>query len=115
MITRLNRIRHENPALQNTWNVHFADVENDQIICYGKVDEASRNVMIMAVNMDPYHTQGSYLRLPLAELGLAWDRPFHLHDLLSDSHYTWQGEWNYVELNPHLMPGHVFLRDAAVT
>ncbi len=108
VITRLNHIRKENPALQNTWNVHFADVENDQVICYGKVDQASGNVMIMAVNMDPYHEQSAHLRLPLAELGLAWDRPFYLHDLLSDSYYTWQGEWNYVHINPYLMPAHVF-------
>ena len=75
VITRLNRIRHDNPALQNTWNVHFADVENENIICYGKVDEASGNVMIMAVNMDPYHAHSTFLRLPLEELGLAGTGP----------------------------------------
>ena len=78
IITILNRARKENPALQNTWNVHFADVENQDIICYGKHDEVTGNVVIVAVNMNPYHTQGGYLRLPLAELGIAWDRPFLL-------------------------------------
>ena len=108
IITILNRTRRENPALQNTWNVHFADSENQDIICFGKRDEASGNVVIVAANMNPYHTQGGYFRLPLHELGIAWDRPFYLYDVLSDSHYTWQGEWNYVELNPYLMPAHVF-------
>ena len=108
VITILNRTRKENPALQNTWNIHFADSENQNILCYGKHDEASGNVVIVVVNMDPYHTQGGYIRLPLQELGMAWDRPFYLYDVLSDGHYTWQGEWNYVALNPYLMPAHVF-------
>ena len=108
IITILNRTRKENPALQNTWNVHFADSENQDILCYGKYDEASGNVVIVVVNMNPYHTQGGWFRLPLSELGLAWDRPFYLYDVLSDSHYTWQGEWNFAELNPYLMPAHVF-------
>lgn len=109
IITILNHTRKENPALQNTWNVYFADSENQDILCYGKYDETSGNVVIVVVNMDPYHTQGGFFRLPLTELGLAWDRPFYLYDVLSDSHYTWQGEWNFAELNPYLMPAHVFL------
>ena len=108
VITILNRARKENPALQNTWNVHFADSENQDIVCYGKYDEASGNVVIVVVNMNPYHTQGGYFRLPLHELGIDWARPFYLYDILSDSHYTWQGEWNFAQLNPYLMPAHVF-------
>lgn len=108
IIIRINRIRRENPALQSTWNIHFADVENDNLLVYGKVDKESRNTMIMAVNMDPYNTQGSWVRLPLQELGIDSYRSYIVHDLLSGSRYTWYGEWNFIELNPHLMPAHVF-------
>jgi starch synthase (maltosyl-transferring) len=108
VITLLNKFRKENPALQTTYNVHFAESENDQLLCYGKYDEASGNVVLVAVNMDPYNMQSGHVRWPLQELGLAWDRPFQLYDMLSDSYYTWQGEWNYVSLNPYLMPAHVF-------
>lgn len=34
------------------------------------------------------------------ELGLA-------HELLSNDKYIWQGEWNYLELNPKLVPAHI--------
>jgi starch synthase (maltosyl-transferring) len=35
------------------------------------------------------------------------DQPYEAHDLLDDAHYTWHGEWNYVELNPHVTPAHI--------
>ncbi len=108
VITLLNRFRKENAALQSTWNVHFADSENEQLLCFGKHDKATGNTVLVAVNMDPYNTQSGHVRWPLEELGLALDRPFQLHDVLSDSYFTWQGEWNYVSLNPFLMPAHVF-------
>ncbi|HEY0071552.1 MAG TPA: hypothetical protein VGE04_16425 [Chloroflexia bacterium] len=31
-----------------------------------------------------------------------------MHDLLTDNRYMWAGRSNYVELNPGVLPGHVF-------
>jgi starch synthase (maltosyl-transferring) len=59
--------------------------------------------------MDPARAHTGWIELPLRELGILPDRPFTAHDLLSDRQYSWQGAWNYVELNPHVMPAHVFL------
>ena len=108
IITRINRIRKENPALQSTWNITFGDADNSMLLCYAKKDEATGNTMLMVVNMDPYNTQSGYVRVPLEEMGLDFDRPYTVHDLLSYSQYSWYGEWNYVSLNPYLMPAHVF-------
>ncbi len=108
ILIMINQIRKENPALHNTWNLHFADVENPQMIVYGKNDEASGNIILVAVNMDPYHTQGSWVRLPLKELGIDSYRSYVAYDMLSKSRYTWYGEWNYIELNPYQIPAHVF-------
>jgi starch synthase (maltosyl-transferring) len=36
------------------------------------------------------------------------DHPYQVHDLLSDARYLWHGERNFIELNPHLVPAHVF-------
>ena len=108
IITRINRIRKDNPAFQNTYNVHFADSNNPNILCFGKYDEASNNKVIVAVNMDPYNTQASSVRIPLEGLGINPHVPYTVYDMLSYSRFHWQGEWNYVELNPHQMPVHVF-------
>ncbi|MCJ8210572.1 alpha-1,4-glucan--maltose-1-phosphate maltosyltransferase [Mucilaginibacter sp. RS28] len=108
VMTRLNRIRKQNPALQSTWNIEFADTTNYQLICYGKRDEERGNTMIMAVNLDVFNTQGGHVNLPLDKLGIDPDRPYQVHDLLSGDRYTWQGAWNFVQLNPYQMPAHVF-------
>ena len=66
------------------------------------------NLVLVVVNLDREATHSGWLDLPLQELGLDPSRPYELHDLLADAHYTWNGHWNYVELNPHLLPAHVF-------
>lgn len=48
------------------------------------------------------------MRLPITELEIDPNQPYLVHDLLSDDKYIWQGEGNYVELNPHILPAHIF-------
>ncbi len=107
VMTRLNRIRKQNTALQSTWNIEFADTTSDQIICYVKNDTESGNALVVAVNLDAYNTHGAHIKLPLAKLGIANDSRYKVSDLLSGEQYDWQGEWNYVQLNPYQMPAHI--------
>jgi starch synthase (maltosyl-transferring) len=108
IIIRLNKIRKDNTALQSTWNIEFAETNNDQIICYTKVDQQTGNRLIVVVNLDVHHTQSANVRLPIPELNLTYDSGFRVRDLLSGHIYNWQGEWQYVELNPYQMPAHIF-------
>jgi starch synthase (maltosyl-transferring) len=112
IITRLNRIRRQNTALQSTWNIDFAETTNSQIICYVKTDHKTNNKLIIAVNLDVYNTQGAMVRIPPDKLGVKAGEPYRVADLLSGSKYRWQNEWNYVELNPYAMPAHIFLVEA---
>jgi starch synthase (maltosyl-transferring) len=108
IMIRLNRIRKENSALQSTWNIEFAETSNDQIICYTKVDAATNNRLIIMVNLDFWNTHSASVRVPLEHFGMAADSSYRVHDLLSGDEYNWNGEWQYVELNPYLMPAHIF-------
>jgi starch synthase (maltosyl-transferring) len=108
IISRLNRIRKQNPALQSTWNIEFAETTNEQIICYTKVDHERNNILIIAVNLDPYHTQSAHVKIPISKTGIKPAIPYKIHDLLSGDTYTWQDEWNYVQLDPFQMPAHLF-------
>lgn len=108
IITRLNRIRRANAALQSTWNIRFAETSNDQVICYVKTDADTDNRLIIVVNLDVFHTQGAHVRLPLEQLGIGYDEPYIVLDLLGGGKYRWFGDFNYVELNPYLMPAHIF-------
>ena len=108
VISRLNRIRRENTALQTTWNIEFAETTNEQIICYTKADVKTKNVLIVAVNLDPFHTQSAHVKIPIKKAGIKPGVPYAIHDLLSGDRYQWQKEWNYVQLNPQEMPAHIF-------
>ena len=107
-IARVNRIRRENLALQDNHNLRFHDVDNAQLICYSKATEDQTNVIVVVVNLDPHHTHSGWLTLALDDLGLNTQQPYQVHDLLSDARYVWHGERNYIELNPHAVPAHIF-------
>ncbi|HWP90585.1 MAG TPA: alpha-1,4-glucan--maltose-1-phosphate maltosyltransferase [Thermodesulfobacteriota bacterium] len=108
IIARVNKIRRENPALQSTRNLKFYEVDNDYILFYGKAAEESSNVILAVVNLDPYHTQSGWVKVPISELGIDPGQPYLVHDLLSEDKFIWQGERNYVELNPHILPARIF-------
>jgi starch synthase (maltosyl-transferring) len=108
LIARVNRIRREHPALQSNNSLKFHNIDNEEIIAYSKHAEDSQDLILVVVNLDPYHKQSGWIHLPLQSLGLQPDRPYQIYDLLNDAQYTWRGEYNYVEINPHVTPGHIF-------
>lgn len=108
IITLINKIRKENAALQTTWNIDFAETNNDQIICYTKTDPKTSNALIVAVNLDVFNTQGAHIKVPLHKLGINPDKSYLVKDMLSGEKYHWHGEYNFVQLNPYEMPAHIF-------
>src|SRR5690606_17979082 len=104
IMKRINRIRKQNAALQTTWNIEFAETTNDQIICYGKVDSETNNLLIVVVNLDPYQAQNAYVKIPIEHLGIGPEQSYRVRDLLSGDKFSWHGAWNFVELNPNEMP-----------
>jgi starch synthase (maltosyl-transferring) len=107
-IARVNSIRRENPALQTTRNLRFYDAESDYLLCYGKSTGDLSNILFIVVNLDPSHTQSGFVRVPIGEIGIDPAEPYLVHELLSDDKYIWQGERNYVEIDPRVLPGNVF-------
>ncbi len=108
IISMINQVRHENEALQRTNNLEFFEVDNDFMLFYGKTTEDLSNVILVLVNLDPFHKQSGWVRLPLARLGIDPDQPYLVYDLLSDDKFIWQGGHNYVELDPQIIPFHIF-------
>lgn len=108
LIGSVNRIRGENPALQNDWSLRFHEVGNDQLLCYSKCTSDWSNVILLVVNLSPHHVHSGWVELDLESLGLDAEHPFQVHDLLTNAHYMWQGPRNYIELDPHSVPAHIF-------
>jgi starch synthase (maltosyl-transferring) len=108
LIALVNQARRENPALQRTNNVRFLETGNPALIAYLKVDESGDNIIVCVVTLDPHHKQTAWIDLPLSEFGLEEGRAFQVHDLLGGARYVWYGPRNYVELDPYVVPAHIF-------
>jgi len=108
-ITRLNKIRDQNRALQLYTNLRFYPAENDAILFYGKMTAARDNIILVVVNLDPHRKQNSFVDVPIEQFGQMESDDYRVQDLLSGATYTWRGRRNYVELDPNIQPAHIFL------
>lgn len=103
--TRLNRARKENTALQQTNNIRFTDTDNGQLLSYLKWDTAQQNLIWTIVNFDPHQTQSGTVMVPRDLIGA---NQFKVKDLLTGEIYYWQGDRNFVALDPNKWPAHIF-------
>jgi starch synthase (maltosyl-transferring) len=88
--------------------VQFHEVDNENLLYYIKATEDLSNIILVVVNLDPFHAQSGYIKVPLKELGIVQGQTYLVSDLISDDKYIWHGESNYVELHPDLLPAHIF-------
>lgn len=106
-ITRLNRARRENPALQSYANIEFIPADNDRILAFHKWSNDGQDRIIVIVNLDPHKRHESNVHLPLADLGLSPDESFEVEDVLFEEVYTWRESTNFVSLDPRTKPVHL--------
>jgi starch synthase (maltosyl-transferring) len=108
LITQLNQIRHANPALQRNENLHFHAIDETNLLVYSKATADLNNVILVAVNLDPKAEHSGWVNLDLSKLGLPWQGSFEVEDLLTGARYQWKDQWNFISLNPKVMPAHIF-------
>ncbi|MDG9692317.1 alpha-1,4-glucan--maltose-1-phosphate maltosyltransferase [Streptomyces sp. DH17] len=104
LITRLNTIRRENPALRQLRDLHFHHTDKEEVIAYSK--RQGSNTVLVVVNLDPHHTQEATVSLDMPQLGLDWHESVPVRDELTGETYHW-GRANYVRLEPGRTPAHV--------
>ncbi len=108
-IALVNRIRRDNPrpaerprtAVPRNRQRHAARLQQNDV-------RAPSDSILVVANVDPHHTQSGWLHLDLQALGLPPSGTFQMHDLLSGARFLWQGPRNFVSLDPHHSPAHVF-------
>jgi starch synthase (maltosyl-transferring) len=114
LITSVNDIRHDHPALQHDRALRFHRFDNDLLLAYSKSldestgGEAGSDVVLVVVNLDPAFVREGTVFLDLGALGIDGARPFFATDLLTGAKYTWHGSANYVRLDPAVQPAHIF-------
>jgi starch synthase (maltosyl-transferring) len=106
-IARVNAIRRRHPALQHDWGLQFHQTDNPELLCYSKRSVDGANLILVVVNLDPFHMQHGFVHLPVWDWGLGADATFEVLDLLSDERYYWRGERNYVRLDPEIRVAHI--------
>ncbi len=109
LIARVNQIRKDNPALQSNHSLRFHHVDNEQLLVYSKATDDLSNIIVVVVNLDPNYKQSGWVNVPLADFKLDPHQSYQMHDLLTDSRFLWSGPHNYVELDPHRLPAHIFV------
>ena len=104
LITRINFLRKELLSLQQTNNIVFCETNNDQVIAYYKFDDDKLDETLMIVSLDSHHTSKGMVKLPIDKIGT---HNIQITDLITGNSYSWDNEWNYVEL-PSELPFHLF-------
>ncbi len=103
-ISKLNRIRKNNPALQSHLGLRFYPAHNDQIIFYGKPLPARGNMVLVAISLDPFHVQEATIEVPLWEWQLPDSGAVAVQDLMRDASFTWHGKLQRIRLDPNELP-----------
>jgi starch synthase (maltosyl-transferring) len=83
-------------------------VKNEDIICYSKHSDDHENIIVVVVNLDPHQAHSALLKLPVKKFGLDEQQTFQMHDLISNARYMWHAGENYLELDPKVVPAHIF-------
>ncbi|MFI6206462.1 alpha-glucosidase C-terminal domain-containing protein, partial [Streptomyces sp. NPDC051041] len=105
LITKLNTIRRNHPALRQLRDLHFHHADNDALLAYSK--RAGSDVVLVVANLDPHRAQEATVSLDMPRLGLDWHEFTAVHDEITGETYRW-GRTNYVRLEPGRAPAHVF-------
>lgn len=107
IISKVNAIRHQHEALQQTNNIKFCHVENDNLMAFYKWNDSKTDELLIIISLEQYYSQQGTVQLPLQELGVHQGQQITVNDLVTGSSYNWYNEWNFIELHPTL-PFHIF-------
>ncbi len=103
LMTRVNAVRREHPALQRNDTLRFHTTDNDQLIAYSKT--SGDDAVLVVVNLDPRFRQSGWVHL--GEFARGPGESVWVHDLLTDARYRWEGSHSFVILDPATVPAHV--------
>jgi len=107
LITRLNQIRRQHAALQDYENLRFYGSDHDHVLFYGKSTPDRRNIIFVAVNLDPFQAHEATLWFPLSLMGMTQHDPWEVEELLTGERHFWHGSGQRVRLEPD-SPARIF-------
>ncbi len=103
LITRLNEIRHEHPALQQLRQATVHDSDSDQVFVFSKRDRG--DVVLVVCSLAPRDVVETTVHLDFAALGAPDVNELVVHDELQNLDFTWDAH-PFVRLTPD-KPAHI--------
>jgi starch synthase (maltosyl-transferring) len=103
-ITRLNQLRRSYPALQSRLGLTFYNASDDNILYFGKRVGASAEIILVAINLDPFGVHGTSIEVPLWEFGLPDHGTVAVEELMRGARFDWHGKQQTIRLDPQDMP-----------
>jgi len=103
-ITRINAVRRGHPALRRGDAPAFHDIDDDRMLAWSRATPDRGAAVLAVANLDPHHTRSAWMRLRCDVLGLPWDQPVRLRDLLGGGEETWDPRGHHVTLDPGAQP-----------
>ncbi len=100
----INRIRNDEPAMRIATNLEFFQAYHDEVLYYGRMDFAQNSFVLFHVLNDPRQGADFTFELPLWRFGLADDGALGVQDLINGNHFTWQGKYHTMSLDPEIRP-----------
>ena len=73
-IAKLNRIRRAHPALQTHLGLKFYPAHDDRVLLYGKRLPNQVEMILIAVNLDPFHAHDVTIEVPVVGMATARSR-----------------------------------------
>lgn len=107
-ISKLNKIRKENKALQYYDNLIFCNSTDDNIISYTKISIDKENIILVVVNLDPHNVRDSRITFPLELFGIPSGEEFLVEELITERKFLLKEEEQFVRLNPFTTPAYIF-------
>ncbi|MDP9250740.1 MAG: alpha-1,4-glucan--maltose-1-phosphate maltosyltransferase [Chloroflexota bacterium] len=120
LISGLNRVRHESAALQRNDTLSFEEATGERTLFYRKALPAGgidplrgatnrvRDPVYVAVNCDFANPERAVLHPNLPAIGIGWDEPYRMVDLITRRWRRLRGADIPVELDPARLPYRVF-------
>ena len=99
-ITRLNAIRRENPALRTHHGIGFLDAANETVLWFEKATRDRSNTILVAISLDPNHTQTSTIDIPLWKWSLPDQGALAIDDLVGGNSFVLSGRDHSITLTP---------------
>lgn len=104
LVTTLNRLRREHPALQQLRDIQFHATNSDDVLCFSKREGDDRIVVVCS--LAPDRDVEAWVDLDVAAMGMPDAAWVQLDDLLSGETFWWQRR-GWVGLSP-MRVAHVF-------